>query len=226
MKIVVLDGYLVGFGGLSWEALAASGELVYHELTTAEDDIAGRIGDAEVVLTNRCPLDAATIAACPNLKQIHSLGTGYNQIDLETANARGITVTNTPAYGSGAVAQMAVALLFDIVRRVSVFDHYVKTRGWDKAIDPEICGIRQMELTGKTLGILGLGDIGYGVARVAMAMDMKVLAHRRNPKPELECDQLRFTDLDTLLAQSDIISIHCPLTDETRGMIDRVPSPK
>jgi len=221
MKIVVLDGYLVGVGGQDWSPVSRFGEFIYYDMTTAEDDIPGRIGDADVILTNRCPVSAATMDACPNLKLIHSFGTGYNQIDLDAATARGITVCNTPAYGRGAVAQMAVALLFAIARNTAAFDHYVKTVGWSQSIDPNICAIRQFELTGKTLGIVGLGDIGYAVARIAMAMDMKVLAYQRNPRRELECGQLSFTDLDTLLSRSDVVSLHCPLTDQTRGMIGR-----
>lgn len=219
MKIVVLDGYLVNAGGLNWEPVSQFGTFVYYDMTTAEDDVAQRIGDADIVLTNRCPIDSTTIARCPNLRLIHSLGTGYNQIDLDAAARHGITVTNTPGYGQGAVAQMAIALLFAITRKVSVFDHYVKTAGWCSSIDPHICSIRQFELTGKTLGIIGLGDIGYAVARIAMAMDMNVLAYQRTPRRELECEQLHFTDLDTLLSQSDVISLHCPLTDQTRGLI-------
>jgi len=220
MKIVVLDGYLVGVGGQDWSPLSSLGEFVYHEMTTGADDVASRIGDADVILSNRCPITAETIAKCPNLKLIHSFGTGYNQIDLEAASARNIAVCNTPGYGRGAVAQMAVALLFAIVRKVDVFDHYVKTIGWRESIDPNICAIRQFELTGKTIGILGMGDIGYAVARVAMAMDMKVLAYQRTPKKELECEQLRYCSLDELLEKSDIISVHCPLTDQTKGLIN------
>ena len=219
MKIVVLDGYLVGVGGQDWSPLSNLGEFVYHEITTGEDDVAARIGDADIILTNRCPITADTIAKCPNLKFIQSFGTGYNQIDLDAANERGIVVCNVPGYGRGAVAQMAIALLFAIVRKVDVFDHYVKTTGWREPVDPAICAIPQFELTGKTLGIVGMGDIGYAVARVAMAMDMQVLAYQRNPKKELECDQLRFCTLEELLERSDIISVHCPLTDQTRGLI-------
>ena len=111
MKIVVLDGYLVGVGGQDWSPLSRLGEFVYHEMTTGEDDVAARIGNADIILTNRCPITAETIEKCPNLKQIVSFGTGYNQIALETATARGIRVCNVPGYGSGAVAQMTIALL-------------------------------------------------------------------------------------------------------------------
>ncbi len=221
MKIVVLDGYLVGVGGLDWSPVSSLGQFVYHDMTTAGDDVAARIGDAEVVMTNRCPVTEHTLSRCPNLKLIVSFGTGYNQIDLEAATARGIRVCNIPGYGRGAVAQMTIALLMAIVRNTAAFDHYLKTRGWNQSVDPAICAIRQFELTGKTIGIVGLGDIGCAVARVCMAMDMHVLACQRHPRPELEGPQLKFTDLDTLLAQSDIISLHCPLTDQTRGLIGR-----
>lgn len=221
MKIVVLDGYLVGVGGLDWSPVSKLGQLVYHDMTTAADDVAGRIGNADVAMTNRCPVTGETIERCPNLKLIVSFGTGYNQIDLEAATARGIRVCNIPGYGRGAVAQMTIALLMAIVRSVSVFDSYLKANGWLQSVDPAICAIRQFELTGKTIGIVGLGDIGYAVAKVCMAMDMHVLAYQRHPRPELETPQLKFTDLDTLLAQSDIISLHCPLTDQTRGLINR-----
>lgn len=190
-------------------------------MTTGTDDVASRIGDAEIALTNRCPIDVGTIKRCPNLKLIHSFGTGYNQIDLKAANDQNIIVCNTPAYGRGAVAQMTIALLMGIVRNTAFFDSYMKTHGWCESVDPEICAIRQFELTGKTIGIVGLGDIGYAVARIAMAMDMNVLASQRTPKKELQCDQLHFTVLDTLLSCSDIVSLHCPLTEQTNKLINR-----
>ena len=221
MKLVVLDGYLVGTGGLDWSPLSDLGAFIYYDLTTGADDVAERIGDADVACSNRCPITAQTIERCPDLKLIVSFGTGYNQIDLEAATARGIKVCNVPGYGSGAVAQMTIALLMEIVRQTAVFDAYVKDHGWLDGVDPHICAIRQFELTGKTIGIIGLGDIGYGVARVCMAMDMQVLAYNRNPRRELECENLRFTDLDTLLRQSDIVSLHCPLTEQTRGLINK-----
>lgn len=220
MKIIVLDGYLVGAGGCSWESLSKQGEFVYYDETTTGDDIAARIGDADAAFTNRCPVSAETIARCPNLKLIHSFGTGYNQIDLDAARERGIVVCNTPGYGRGAVAQMAAALLFAAARNVNVFDHYIKANGWSDPSDPNLCAVRQMELTGKTLGIIGLGDIGYAFARIAMAMDMNVLAYRRAPDLTLESEQLHYTDLDTLLRQSDIISVHCPLNEHTRRLIN------
>lgn len=221
MKIVVLDGSLVGAGGRSWEPIARYGEFVCYDAVTGADDVAAYIGDAEVVFTNRTPVDAATIARCPNLRMISSFGTGYNQIDLDAARARGIAVCNTPAYGRGAVAQMALALMLCVARNIPRFDAYVKKNGWSDPADPNIIAIEQMELTGKTLGILGLGDIGYAVAKAAIAMDMEVLAYRRHPDPALAGEHLRYVPLDELVRASDIISIHCPLNDETRGMVNR-----
>ncbi|MEY8403067.1 NAD(P)-dependent oxidoreductase [Oscillospiraceae bacterium 44-34] len=221
MKIVVLDGYLVGFGGIDWSGLSELGELIYYDMASDSGDIAACIGDADVVCTNRCPVTAETISACPGLRLIHSFGTGYSQIDMAAAERAGIVVCNTPAYGRGAVAQMAAALLFAAVRNVSAFDRYVKTVGWKESIDPQICSIEQMELTGKTIGIVGMGDIGYALAKIAAAMDMRVLAYRRRPDSALENDLIRFVDLDSLLRQSDIVSLHCPLTEQTRGLIGR-----
>ena len=221
MKIVVLDGVLVGAGGRSWEPIAQYGEFVCYDSVTGADDVAAYIGDADVVFTNRAPVDAATIARCPNLKLISSFGTGYNQIDLEAARARGIAVCNTPAYGRGAVAQMALALLLCVARNIPRFDAYLKQNGWTDPAEQGIMDIEQMELTGKTLGIIGLGDIGYAVARAAIAMDMEVLAYRRTPDPALAGEHLRYVTLDELVRRSDIISVHCPLNDSTRGMVDR-----
>ena len=220
MKIVVLDGYLVGFGGIDWSPVSRLGEFIYYDMTTAEDDISARVDNADIICTNRCPITAEIIAQNPNLKLIHSFGTGYNQIDVKAAAEAGIVVTNTPGYGRGAVAQMAIALLFAAARRVSEFDHYIKKVGWEESIDPNICAIPQIELTGKTLGIIGLGDIGYAVAKIAMAMDMNVLAYQRHPDPEKECGQLKFCDLEHLLTYSDIVSLHCPLTEQTREMVN------
>jgi glycerate dehydrogenase len=218
--MVILDGYLVGYGSLSWEPISRYGELTVYDMTE-EDRIAERIGDADAVFVNRCPISAKTMKQCPELRFISTFGTGYNTIDLHEAKRRGITVCNIPAYGQSAVAQMAMALLFEIARNTSKFDRYVKEKGWVSLIDPDCCGIPQMELSGKTMGILGMGDIGYAVAQIAMAMDMRVLATRRRPDPALESARLRFVSLDELLAGSDVVSIHCPLTDETRGLIDK-----
>ncbi len=219
MKISVLDGFLVNPGDISWEPIAKQGEFTLHE-STEPGEVIAHIGDAEAVYTNRCAVGAETMAACPGLRFIGTFGTGFNMIDLEAAKARGITVCNVPAYSTHAVAQMAAALLLQIVCNTAVFDQYLKTRGWTEPIDREMTAIPQMELLGKTIGIIGLGDIGGNMARIAQALGMKVLAYRRQPDPAQERENLRFVPLEELYAGSDVISIHCPLNDDSRGMIN------
>lgn len=184
------------------------------------DDAIVRIGNAEVVFINRCRITEKVMAQCPNIKYIGTFGTGVDGVDIIAAQKHGITVCNIPGYGKNAAAQMALALLFEIARNVSLFDREMKAQRWNSVSDDWLRTIPQMDLGGKTLGIIGMEDIGYAVARVAMAMDMQVLAYKRRPDPALACEQLRFCDLDMLLQNSDIISIHCPLADETRGLID------
>ncbi|MFV0497604.1 MAG: NAD(P)-dependent oxidoreductase [Candidatus Fimivivens sp.] len=217
---MVTDDYFVDFGDISWQPIEQLGEVVRYPATVDANDTIARIGDAEIVFINRCSITERVIAQCPNIKYIGTFGTGVDGVDLIAARNRGITVCNIPGYGKNAVAQMAVALLFEIVRNVSSFDKQMKTQGWNSASDDWIRTIPQMELGGKTLGIVGMGAIGYAVARVAMAMDMQVLAYKRHPDPALACDQLRFCDLAQLYEKADIISLHCPLTDQTKGMID------
>ncbi len=220
MKIVVTDDFFVDFGDVSWQPLQRLGEVIRYPDTVQAEEAITRIGDAQIVFTNRCRMTEQVMAHCPNLQYIGTFGTGVDGVDIAAAQKRGITVCNIPGYGKNAVAQMALALLFEIARNAAQFDRHMKAQGWNSSSDAWLRTIPQMELGGKTIGIIGMGDIGYAVARVAMAMDMQVLAYKRRPDPALACDRLRFCSLDELLAGSDIISIHCPLTDETRGMID------
>ena len=219
MKIAVLDGFLVNPGDISWEPIAKQGEFVLHESTEPAETIA-HIGDARAVYTNRCVIDRAAMEACPNLRYINTFGTGFNMIDLEAAKEHGITVCNVPAYSTRAVAQMAAALLLQIACNTAMFDSYLKNHGWYEPIDRIMTAIPQMELAGKTMGIIGLGDIGANMAAIAQALGMDVIAYRRNPNPEQEGENLRFVSLDELYARSDVISIHCPLNEESRGMIN------
>lgn len=219
MKISVLDGFLVNPGDISWDPIASQGEFELYGFTDAKDVIA-HIGDAEAVYTNRCVIDAAAMEACPNLKYINSFGTGFNMVDIKEAERRGIAVCNVPAYSTHAVAQMAAALLLQIACNTAVFDHYIKNIGWVKPIDPDLTAIPQMELAGKTIGIIGLGDIGSNMARIAIALGMQVIAYRRNPDPKQETADIRFVSLEELYANADVISIHCPLNDDSRGMIN------
>lgn len=220
MKIVVTDHTIVSAGGVSWAEMEKLGDLVLYDNTMPEELI-DRIKDATAVFSNRVKIPAEAIEAAPQLKMIGVFGTGIDNVDAKCAKEHGVAVCNVPGYGRGAVAQMAIALMMEIARNTAFFNSYIKNVGWTDPIDLTLCNTRTIEMTGKTFGIIGMGDIGYAAARIAMAMDMNVLAYRRNPKPELECDQLHFADLDTVLRESDVISIHCPLTPETEGLINK-----
>ena len=220
LNIVVTDAFLVSAGGVSWDPLREIGNVTLYDDTLPEE-LPERIKDADAIFTNRCRFPEEIIKCAPHLKMIGTFGTGVDIVDCEAARRHGVAVCNIPGYGRGAVAQMAIAFMFEIGRQTSFFNDWMKNTGWVNSIEADISNVRQMEFTGKTIGIIGMGDIGYAVAKVCMAMDMKVLAYRRHPKKELECDQLKFVDLDTLLRESDIISTHCPLTDETRGLINK-----
>lgn len=220
MKILITDGFLVNAGGVSWAPLEEIGEVIYYDDTTPEE-LLERIVDVDAAFTNRVRFPAEVFDRAKNLKMIGTFGTGVDFIDCKVAREHGVSVCNIPGYGRGAVAQMALALMFEVCRRTSFFNDFMKNTGWENPIEPVVSNVRQMELTGKTIGIIGMGDIGYAIAKACMAMDMNVLAYRRHPIKEYECDQLKFVDLDTLFANSDIISTNCPLTDETRYIINK-----
>lgn len=218
MKIAVLDGFLVNPGDISWEPIAGQGEFVLHDETDACDTVC-HIGDANAVYTNRCNITAQVMDACPKLKFISTFGTGFNMIDIEAAKARGITVSNVPAYSTYAVAQMAAAHLLQIANNTARFDAYLKEKGWESSLDGNLTAIPTMELNGKTLGVLGLGNIGRNMARICRALGMNIIAYRRHMDKADE-DGIPFVSLDELYAKSDVISIHCPLNDDSRGMIN------
>ena len=220
MKIVVLDGYTLNPGDLSWSGLEALGELKVYDRTPASE-AAGRIGDADIVFTNKCPVTAQTVAACPNLKFIGVLATGYNIVDVPAACRAGITVTNIPTYGTDAVSQFTIALLLELCHHVSAHSDSVKAGEWEVCPDWCYWNSPLIELAGKTMGIIGFGRIGQGTGRIAQAMGMRVLAFDAHPNPILETDTCHYADLDTLLAQSDVIVLHCPLFPETEGIINR-----
>lgn len=220
MKAVVLDGFFAARADVGWEPVErATGSLTVYE-HTPQEEVAQRIGDAQAVFLTRIVLTRSLMEECRSLKFVCTLGTGYNTVDVEAARELGITVCNVPAYSTNAVAQTAVALLLEIAGSVSQFSSYVKAGGWVRPVDEALAAIPQMELYGKTMGIVGMGDIGYAVAKIAAAMGMNVLAYRRTPQPEMEAERIRFTDLDDLLARSDVVSLHCPLTAQTRGLIN------
>lgn len=217
MKIVILDAYAANPGDLSWDEFAALGELTVYD-RTAQEDAAARIGDSEVVFINKVRLTDEIFAACPNLKLVSILATGYNIVDLAAAKRRGITVCNVPGYSTRAVVQMTFALLLEICQQVGLHSGAVHTGRWQTC--PDFCFWDRplIELDGKTMGIVGYGAIGSAVGTVAQALGMKLLVTARHEKPVPE--GARFVSLPELLAQSDVVSLHCPQTAENARMID------
>jgi len=219
LKIIVLDGYTLNPGDLSWEGFEKLGDLTVYERTPA-DQIIPRIMDAEAVITNKTPITRETLDACPGIRYIGVLATGYNIVDVGAAAARGIPVTNIPTYGTAAVAQFAIALLLEICHHVGEHGERVKNGEWTRC--PDFCFWTSplVELSGKVLGIIGFGRIGRAVAKIAVALGMKALAFDTYQDLSCETDDIRYTSLDVLLAESDVISLHCPLTPENTGMIN------
>ena len=218
MKIVILDSHAVNPGDLSWDCFQAFGDVTAYEFTQ-EDQIIDRIGDAQIVMTNKTPLTEDTFDRCPNIRLICVLATGYNVVDCEAARKRNIPVCNVPDYGTAAVAQFTFSLLLEICNAVGHHSDAVHKGNWENI--PYFCfwDTPQMELSGKTLGIIGFGRIGRAVGRIARAMGMKVIAYNRSRHPE-GAAIAEYVDLDTLLSRSDIISLHCPLTPENTGLIN------
>ena len=222
MKIVVLDGYTENPGDLSWTALEALGELTVYDRTslTDENEIITRIGDAEVVYTNKTPITKNVIDCCPNMKFISVLATGYNVVDYVYAKEKGIPVTNVPTYGTAAVGQFAIALLLEICHHVAHHSDAVHAGRWETNADWCFWDYPLIELADKTMGIIGFGRIGQQTGRIAKALGMKVIAY-----DSFRSDAGRaigeYVDLDTLLATSDVIALHCPLFPETQGIINK-----
>ena len=220
MKIVVLDGFTENPGDLSWEGLEQLGELTVYDRTAGDEAvIAERIGDAEAVYTNKVPISRKVLECCLNLRFIGVLATGYNVVDTAAAKERQIPVCNIPSYGTDAVAQFAIALLLEICHHIGHHSDAVHQGRWSSNQDWCFWDYPLIELAGKTMGIIGFGRIGRSTGRIAQAMGMKVLAYDSFKIPELESATCKYTDLDTLFAQSDVISLHCPLFPETEGMI-------
>lgn len=221
MKIVILDGYTENPGDLSWAALEAYGALTVYDRTPYEDaEIIRRIGDAEIVVTNKTPLNRAVLEACPSVRFIAVLATGYNVVDVAFAREKGIPVSNVPAYGTDAVGQFAIALLLEICSHVKHHSDAVHAGRWQSAPDWTFWDYPLIELAGKTMGIVGFGRIGQTTGRIAKALGMTVLA---SGSRETEAGRAiaEYTDLDTLLKTSDVICLHCPLFPETAGIINK-----
>jgi glycerate dehydrogenase len=222
MKIVVLDGYTLNSGDLDWEPLQALGDCTVYDRTPKEA-LQERASGAEVLLTNKVALGAAEMAALPRLRCICVLATGYNVVDVAAARERGITVCNVPAYSSASVAQLTFALLLELTSQVGHHAARVRSGAWASAPDFSFRERALVELDGLTLGIVGFGAIGRRVAAIARAFGMAVLVHTAHPEryqSTLDGEAVGFVGLDELFAACDVVSLHCPLTEATKGLVD------
>lgn len=219
MKIVVLDGYTENPGDLSWSGFEALGELTVYD-RTAESEILERIGGADAVIVNKCPITRETLERCPGTKYIGILATGYNVVDLDAAKENGIPVTNIPAYGTDSVGQFAIALLLEICHHIGHHGKAVHEGKWERNPDWCFWDYPLIELAGKTMGIIGFGRIGQATGRIAKALGMRVLAYARHPT-ECGAALAEYVTFDELLAASDVVALHCPLSPSTEGIINR-----
>jgi len=219
MKIVVLDGYTLNPGDLNWEKFSEIGELKVYDRTSPQD-ILERTTDANIVLTNKTVLTAENIAAMHKVEYIGVLATGVNVVDLEYTKKTGITVTNVPGYSGSSSAQMVFALILELTNRVGHHSQTVTDGKWSVSKDFCYWDYPLVELEGITLGIVGYGGIGKAVARIGLAFGMNILIYNRSVPPDLP-DGITYSDLDNLIHSSDIISLHCPLTPQTKGMINK-----
>ncbi|MDX9964610.1 D-2-hydroxyacid dehydrogenase [Desulfobacter postgatei] len=219
MKIVVLDGYTLNPGDLNWEKFSEIGELKVYDRTSPQD-ILERTADANIVLTNKTVLTAENIAAMNKVEYIGVLATGVNVVDLEYTKKTGITVTNVPGYSGSSSAQMVFALILELTNRVGHHSQTVTDGKWSASKDFCYWDYPLVELEGMTLGIVGYGGIGKAVARIGLAFGMNILIYNRSVPPDLP-DGITYSDLDNLIHSSDIISLHCPLTPQTKGMINK-----
>lgn len=220
MKIINLDARALNPGDLSWDVLNQFGEVTLYEKTKSEAEAIARIADHEIVLTNKVPITENILNACPTIQLICVQATGYNIVDHAACAARGIPVCNVPDYGTAAVAQFTLALMLELCHRIGVHDAAVHDGKWCRISNFCFWDTPQMELGGKTLGIIGFGRIGKAVAKLAQAFGMKVIACSRSQTEE-GCAIAPYVDLDTLLARSDFVSLHCPLFAENSKMVNR-----
>lgn len=223
MKIVVLDGYTLNPGDLDWNRLNSLGQCTVYDRTPLDDniEIIRRIGDAEVVFTNKTPLNAEVFEKCQNIKFVGVLATGYNIVDVATAKEKNIPVCNIPTYGTAAVAQFAIAMLLEICHHVGHHNNAVHEGRWATNDDWCFWDYPLIELDGKTMGIIGYGRIGKATGKLAQALGMNVIAFDKHSNPAMETETLKFGDLDEVFAKSDVIALHCPLFPETEGIINK-----
>jgi glycerate dehydrogenase len=222
MKIVILDGYRENPGDLSWEGLERFGELTVYDRTSLTDpqESINRIGSAEIVITNKTPVPKAVLDACPNIKYIGVLATGYNIVDVVAAKEKGVPVCNIPTYGTDAVGQFAIALLLEICHHVGHHSNAVSAGRWESNADWCFWDYPLIELAGKTMGIIGFGRIGQTTGRIGKAMGMNIVAFDERPNNSGK-EIAKYVTLDELLAKADIISLHCPLFPATEGIINK-----
>lgn len=220
MKIVILDGYALNPGDLDYGCLKQFGEVSVYDRTDSEEEAVRRIGDAEILLLNKFPVTESLLEKCPSLRLICVQATGYNVVDCEAARKRNIPVCNVPCYGTDAVAQFTMALLLEICHQIGHHDRLVHQGKWCDSKIFCFWDTPQMELVGKTLGIIGFGRIGQAVGRIAKAFGMQVIAHSRTEYPQ-GAEIAQYVSLDELYAQADVISLHCPQLPETSRMINR-----
>lgn len=215
MELVILDGHALNPGDLSWDCFEQFGTVRYYDRTDSEQDAIARIGSADIIILNKVPITRTVLESCSTVKLICILATGYNVVDCKAAAERGIPVCNVPGYGTDSVAQFTFALLLELCHQVGLHSESVHNGDW--ANSPDFCYWKtpQMELAGKTIGIIGYGAIGQAVGKIAKAFGMNVLAYSRTKRSGFE-----YVTLDELLARSDVISLHCPLFPETKGMIN------
>ena len=220
VNIVVLDGFAENPGDLSWDDLSSLGQLTVYDRTDG-DRIIERIGDAQIIFVNKVPITRQTMVSCPHLKYIGVLATGYNVVDTEAAKELQITVTNIPTYGTAAVDQFAIAMLLEICNRFAHHSDAVRAGRWQTAKDFCFWDYPLIELDGKIMGIIGFGRIGQATANIAQALGMNILVYDLQKNPALEHDRCRYVELDELLQTADVITLHCPLTKDTEGIINK-----
>jgi glycerate dehydrogenase len=221
MRIVVLDGYTLNPGDISWKELENLGEVTVFDRTAYTTDvILQNIANADIIFTNKTPISKEVLEKTPNLKYIGVLATGFNVVDVEAAKNKNIVVTNIPDYSSRAVAQFTIALLLELCHNIGLHNTSVKKGDWVKSKDFSYWNTPLIELEGKTIGLIGFGKIGKATAKLAQAFGLKILVNTRTVDTSLATDNLEFVSLDNVLQNSDFISLHCPLTKETEGIIN------
>ena len=221
MKAVILEDYAIQQGDLDWSGVEALVPDVTRYGRTAPEEVVPRIGDAEIVFLNKCRIDEAVLAQCPKLRWVGIIATGTDNLDLKACRRHGVPVANVPGYSTYSVAQMTFSLLLAICQCAQRYDRAVKAGYWQLGIPAEYGLLPQVELLDKTFGVYGYGSIGRQTARIAKAFGMEVLVCTRTVRPEYAADGVEFVDFDTLLARSDVLSLHCPATPATRGLMSR-----